>query len=461
MAHLDRLQDPQALAIVTGQQVGLFGGPLYTLYKALAVCRMAADLSVAWNRPVAPVFYLVSEDHDLNEIKWAGYLDRSHQCNKLVFEPRKAGARMPAAQVALDDGILTAQKHLAEELPFGAFQTEIFAALARDYRPGETLATAFARWSLRLLGAYGLIILEASDDRLKQLMAPIFRRELEENLSIPAMLETNQRLAAAGYHAQLTVQPQRPHLFRLEEGRHSIERAGDGFINLHNQTRFSLQELLGQPERLSPKAALRPLVQDWLLPTLAYVGGPGEIAYWAQLKGVYEAFGRPMPIVMPRPGMTLLEQRAEKWLQKYDLDAEAYITDRETVEDRLRLSVMPAELTEAMAAVRTPIARHWPALQTAIEQVDATLAAPAEKTGAGITHALEQLEGKVLRAVEQKEQSRSAHLAALQQSIWPGGQLQERQLNVVPFLCKYGWPLIERLYDEIAWQEPQHHILTL
>jgi len=461
LAQLDRLADPQALAIVTGQQVGLFGGPLYTLYKALAVCKMAAELSADWNRPIVPVFYLVSEDHDIDEIRWAGYLDRNHAFQKVNYEPRTTVDRLPAAQVHLDDNILLLQQLLAEQLPFGEFQAEIMAALAEDYRPGETMATAFARWSLRLLRGQGIIILDASDDRLKQLMLPILRRELEENLSIPAMMVTNQQLSDAGYHAQLAMQPQRPHIFWLEQGRHSLERDGDGFRNLHNNIKLSLTDLLSHPERLSPKAALRPLAQDYLLPTLAYIGGPGEIAYWAQLKGVYAAFGRPMPAVMPRPGMTLLDARAEKWLQKYEITADAYLAEREIVEEKMRQAGMPAKLAAALATVRTPIEQRWQDVQTAIQQLDPTLSAPCEKTGTGILHAIEQLQAKVLRAVEQKEKSRADHLHALQESIWPGGQLQERQLNIVPLLCKQGWGLVQRLYETISWREPAHQIMVL
>lgn len=462
MAHLEALARPEALVIVTGQQAGIFGGPLYTLYKALTTCRLAQYWSQRLARPVVPVFYVVSEDHDFAEVQGAGFLDAAHQLRITRYEPALLPERIPVGEVVLDATIAAPLAELVAAVPDGEFKSELVTLLAGCYQQGRPWAEAFARWYALLLHDYGMIFLDPADPGLKQLAAPIFARELEEQATVEAMLRVNARLTALGYHIQLPVLSQRPNLMLLRDGRHGLERQGQcRWRNLGNGESITLAELLAAPEQLSPKAGLRPLVEDWWLPTLAYVGGPGEIAYWAQLHESYRALSLPMPFVVPRAGFTLVEPRIRRILEKFAVRAETLVTAPEETLAALRESLVPAELGAEFTGMRQQIQERWPLLEQAIAGLDPTLMAPLEKTRQQMLHAFAQLEGKVVRAAEQRQATAQQQLAALGQALLPGGVLQERQLNVAPLLFRHGRPLLEQLYDSIDAAAPAHQVLNL
>jgi bacillithiol biosynthesis cysteine-adding enzyme BshC len=460
-ASLDALASDDALVIVTGQQAGLFGGPLYTLYKALTTCKLARYWSGRLKKPVVPVFYLVSEDHDFAEVQGAGYLDTHHQYKKAVYAPSGLRERMPVGEILLDPGIDATMRELTEEIPDGDYKSGIVEMLAAGYSSGFSFAEAFSRWYARLLKERGMIFLDPSDPELKRLAAPLFRQELEQKITVQRMQEVNGRLQEAGYHLQLPVHPLRPALFLLRDGRHALEETTGGYRNLHTGEVLNLPELVALPEQLSPKAALRPLFQDYLLPTLAYVGGPGEIAYWGQLGGIYESFGLPMPLVIPRAGFTLVEGKSRRTLERFDIDVARLLQQPGEALARLREGLLPAHLSAGFARQKQSVVKSWPDLEGQIIALDPTLQTPAEKTLQQILHALTQLEQKVERAAELRQATVHAQLGALLEALLPGGVLQERQLNAVPFLCRHGLELIELLYQTIDETEPGHVVLAV
>jgi bacillithiol synthase len=461
MASLEALASSDALAIVTGQQAGLFGGPLYTLYKALTTCKLARYWSGRLRRPVVPVFYVVSEDHDFAEVQSAGYLDGAHQYKKATYAPAVLGERMPVGQIMLEESITALLDELGGCVADGEFKTQVMASLADCYSSGRYFAEAFIRWYAKLLSEYGMIFLDPGDPGLKRLAAPLFARELEHNITVERMQTTNAQLQAAGYHVQLPVHPARPNLLLLRDGRHSLERDRGGWRNLHSGEVLSLGELLESPEQLSPKAALRPIFEDFLLPTLAYVGGPGEISYWAQLKGCYEGFGLPMPLVVPRAGFTLVESKSKRVLEKFEIDVLRLLQQPEETLGAIREKLVPADLAGEFAGLKLELTRRWPDMQQRIARLDATLQAPAEKTLQQMVHAIGQLEQKVVRAAELQESTVRTQLQVLVQALLPGGALQERQLNSVPFLCRHSLALIETLYEKIDESNPGHQAITI
>jgi len=461
MAALAALASPDALAIVTGQQAGLFGGPLYTLYKALTTCKLARYWSGRLGKPVVPVFYVVSEDHDFIEVQGAGYLEGGQHYKKAIYSPAGLGERAPVGSVTLDIGIEAVLQELAASVTDSGFKAEIIALLASCYREGAGFASAFTGWYARLLGELGMVFLDPADPELKRLAAPLFRGELEEQVTVERMEIVNEELQASGYHIQLPVHPLRPGLFLLRDGRHSLERAEGGYRNLHTGEILTIDELLAAPEQLSPKAALRPLFEDYLLPTLAYVGGPGEIAYWAQLKGVYAGFGLPMPLVVPRAGFTLVEGRSRRTLERFGIDALEMVRQPEAILAALREKLVPADLAGEFGELEELIEQRWSVLLGRITALDQTLQIPAEKSLQQLLHTLRQLEQKVVRAAESRESSGHTQIAALTAAILPGGILQERQLNAVPFLCRHGRGLIDQLYRTIDEANPGHCILEI
>jgi bacillithiol synthase len=457
MAQIKNLQSTDSLVVATGQQVGLCTGPAYTIYKALTCCRLAKELERLLNKPVIPVFYLVTEDHDFEEVRWLGVLNVDHSYEKLYYTPTHLPDRTPMAQVILEPAI---EQTLSQLAPHFDPTNDYWQQLVKCYHEGKSFSRAFAELFLYILRDYGVVVLDPSDARFKQLALQIISTELNTAPSISAMLKTNTQLAQQGFHSQLAVHPQRPHLFILENGRHSLEKQGNGWANMHSGAVFSPQELLAQVHNLSPKAAIRPLVQDWLLPTIAYVGGPGEVSYLAQLKGVYEAHHLPMPIVVPRAGFTLMEPRLARYLDKLGLTARDFISEQSVALAEVQRRLVPAQITDHLQQIRQCLASHWPDLAAAITALDPTLQTPVQKTENQIISGLEQLEAKVLRSMKQKESVITDQVQAIQNCFLPANELQERKLNLLPFLAKYPG-LINTLYEAIQPMHPAHHVISL
>ncbi len=459
--HLEQLADPECLAVVTGQQVGLLTGPLYTIYKALTTCRLAESLARELQRPVVPIFYLATEDHDFDEVRWLGWRNQKYGFEKKIYTPELMPRRTPMSDVVMDATITDLLQQLNDESEASPYKAQYLNLAGECYRPSVTLAAAFARFFATLLADWGVILLDAADPQLKELAQPIFQQELTEWTSVSAMLQTNRELADKGYHSQLAVHPQRPHLFTLTQGRHSLEQTDAGLRDMHSGALFTAEELAHEPARLSPKAALRPIVQDWLLPTIAYVAGPGEIAYWAQLKRVYAGFHLPMPIVVPRASMTLVEAKIRRHLEKFSVSVDEVLTQTTACRQKVEQHLLPHQLTETLSEVQQLMEQKWPQLLRAVSSLDPTLVSPAQKTADQISSAVEQLQAKLFRALQQKESATAEAWRVILASLMPANEMQERQLNVLPFLIKYGPALLTTLYEQIDLQRNDHHVVNI
>jgi len=459
--HLSQLARPESLAVVTGQQAGLFGGPLYTLYKALTTCRMARHLTEFLGRPVVPVFYLVSEDHDFEEIRWAGFIDQQNEYRKVLYQPSTSFARIPVVDILLDSSIDAVLEAFDQGTPASEFKQDFLANLRLDYRPGNSIVRSFASWFMRLLKEWGMIFFDPSDGRAKELALPILKQELLDDLSVRAIFAANKSLAAAGYAPQLAIHAERPHVFILDNGRHSLQRHRGDFINMGDRSSWTAEALLSQPQILSPKAALRPVFEDFLFPTIAYVAGPGEIAYWAQLKKMYEAFTVPMPVVVPRAAFTLIEPRVQKNLDRFGLTVQEVLTRGGSIWEERRRSERPQEISRALASLQSVMDREWLALKNIALGIDPTLQSPAEKTEQNLKNSLTQFENRIHVALEQKQSQTSGQYKSIEQAILPGGHLQERQMNLIPFLFKYGPDFIRFIAETIDVNRLEHQVLSL
>ncbi|RPI05965.1 MAG: bacillithiol biosynthesis cysteine-adding enzyme BshC, partial [Zetaproteobacteria bacterium] len=322
--RIDDLCAPGGLAVCTGQQTGLFGGPLFTLYKALTAVALASRLEGAVRRPVVPVFWMASEDHDVAEADHVYLADRGGNPIQVRHAAWASPDGFMPANLRLGPAIDDTLKRLRDALPATEFADALHEALTRAYAPDRSLSEAFARWMTHLLGDTGLVLVDAADPGLKRLAAGVFRRELEEApRTSAAILDVSRSLRSAGYPAQIEARPDGVNCFLLQDGRRALARDSAGFAlrdtgeivpaaTLHRIARET-------PERFSPNVALRPVVQDTLFPTLAYVAGPGELAYFAQLRPVYDLFGVPMPAVVPRATLSLVDPRSARLLERFRL----------------------------------------------------------------------------------------------------------------------------------------------
>jgi bacillithiol biosynthesis cysteine-adding enzyme BshC len=437
-----------ATAIVTGQQAGLFGGPLFVLWKALATVRVAALLEKQRGCPVVPVFWVASDDHDFAEIRSTSVIDAAGTIRTLRYAPRQEPVGRPAWTIALDDTIGTLVEELGQTLPPALGKDETLALVAECYRPEATLSEAFAGLVSRLLPE--LVVLDPADAALKRLMAPVLARELREGSPTSRLaLDAGRALLAAGYHQQVPVRSGFLNLFAVVEGQRRALAFSSGVVEVRGtRERWPLEEALARldedPAAWSPGALLRPLAQDALLPTAAYVGGPAEIAYHAQITPSYAHFGIPRPALLPRPSLTLVEPAQARALDAERLSLGDLVHDPEALVSRWAREAYP-DVEAAFARTREAIEREMRAVENALGTHDPTLRAAAAAARGRALFPVDGLHEKALRALKKRDQGRADRLRRTRDALLPGGSLQERGLGLVGAVSRHGLALAAEL----------------
>ena len=451
-----------ALVVVSGQQSGLFGGPLYTLYKALSAVAHAERASEWLGTPVVPIFWVAGDDHDFEEVRHAYALDSDHQLVELslALDPSD---RRPVGSRTLGEDVLTAIDQLRQTLPDSEFRDEVLTSLAEDYAVGTGMSEAFARWIARLSRGTGLIIANPTDPELKSLAAPLFESELaQRGRTNDIVADTSSRLRNEGYHTQVTVTPDRLNLFYADPDRLPIAAGPEGYVLLNDQ-RSPLDEtaLESHPERFSPNVLLRPLYQDSLFPTLAYVAGPSELAYFAQIGGLYEHFDIAMPLVVPRASMSFVEPAQRRFIEKHRVDLSALnVNDESLLNELVRQSSLES-FDGTWAQVRRCIEESMTRLEEKVGGIDSTLSATARKTKGRLLHELKELEKKTLRAAKKNDTTLKRQFEATRNCLFPGFVPQERKLSAFSFLNRYGWHFCRMVRDNIDLDVTAHRVVYL
>jgi len=458
------LADPDAVAVVTGQQAGLFGGPLFVLHKALATLAIARRLAEHSGRPVVPVFWVASEDHDFAEVRTVCVLDRDGAIRHLRYAPHEEPVGRPAFQIVLDDTISRLVDELGQALPASPSHEEVLGMVAECYRPGQTLSGAFARLLARVLP--DLVVLDPSDPALKAVAAPVLAREVRESSPSSRLArETGRDLLEAGYHQQVPVREGFLNLFVLEgRERHAVGLIGDGIEVRGIGTRMTIPDTLRDIEtaleRWSPNALLRPLTQDTLLPTAAYVGGPAEIAYHAQIGSVYAHFGVPRPALVPRPSVTLVEPAQARALEAEGLTLPDLAEDPEAIVARWAREAYP-EVEAAFAHTRQSIEREMGEVEERLAAVDPTLRGAAASARGRTLHQVEGLHEKAMRALKKRDQGRVSRLRRTRDALFPGGSFQERGLGFLGTLTRHGPALVDELLERVDPFARGHQVVRL
>lgn len=464
VAAAARLRDPRTVAIVTGQQAGLFGGPLFTLLKALTAIGLAERTAAEHGIPTVAVFWIDAEDHDWNEVKACGVLDAELNLVRMALGDPPGAGEGPVARVQLDDSVNTAVESLAATLPGTEFTPALLEALRRAYAPGAGMAEAFGRWLDSLLGPSGLVIFDAADPAAKPLVSALFVREIEHAGDTSRLAAaTGAQLTARGYHAQVTPQDGHAALFHLGGTRASI-RVEDGRLLVGDAT--STTEEMGQrartnPAEFSPNVLLRPLVQDTLFPTVCYVAGPNELAYLAQLRGIYGAFGVPMPLMHLRASATILDSNAQRFLARHELSLESLRAQDEGALNHLLEAQIPPEVETSLEETARTVAERMDTLARAVSALDATLDAATRSTLGRMQDDLRKLHGKIIQAVKRKDDTLRRQFTHARAQAFPGGHPQERDVGFVYFLNKYGSGFIDRLREELPLDQGLHWVITI
>ncbi len=458
LSAIERLRQG-AVAVVTGQQIGLFGGPTYTLYKALTAAKVAVELT---NRGISavPIFWLATEDHDFQEIRSVTIPSAPGELVSLAATS-SAPPDAPVGARPLESDITSAIQALRATLG----DAEAVEWVAECYRPGATWGDAFARLLARAFSRFGLIVVDPADAELHQLAVPVFERVVaESDVLNAALLARGKELDRAGYHEQVKVTAATSLLFMLRGGaRLPVRRNGSGFVA--GDEKLPADELrrrvVAEPQAFSANALLRPALQDYLLPTAAYVGGPAEVAYFAQAGVIYERLlGRITP-VLPRLSVTLVEPRAARLLDRYRLALPDLFHGAEAARVTLSSRNLPAELETSFGGAAAAIGEHFRALQQQLQQLDPTLVRAAERAGGKMNHQLERLRARAARAQLRREAELARHADRLSTALYPHKGLQERTVGSIYWLARYGSDLLASLAEQLPLTCPDHQIVRL
>jgi bacillithiol synthase len=436
-----------AVAIVTGQQTGLFSGPAYTFYKAISAIRIAEE-ATSHGTDAVPIFWLATEDHDLAEVHHSDWNTREGPAHyELPARPEDAGRRV--GEILLGDEIESIVLAATQTLE-GPFADETTRALRESYTRGETYGSAFGKLMARLFAGRGIIFIDPLDVRLHHLAAPIYLRALDEADSLgDALLARSNELESAGFHAQVKVTRETTLLFYNLDGRREPLRrrngnfAAGGAELSREQLRSALQD---RPDAFTPSALLRPIVQDSLLPTAAYVGGPAEIAYLAQSSLIYKQFIGRMPAIIPRASFTLIEPPIARFLEQYQLEFRDILAGPQHLRAKMEQKFMPGDLAARFDADESALRDLLAQYDNPLKSLDPTLVDALRASEQKMLHQFTQLKAKVARAINFRSGVLDRHQRILLDALHPAGNLQERTLSALPFLASHG----PRLLDELA-----------
>jgi bacillithiol synthase len=454
--------------VVTGQQLGLFGGPLFTPFKAATAVARARQATAA-GHPHAAIFWLASEDHDFAEINHISF-PAGRELRKLIYPADPESAR-PVGRIVLDERITPLVEQAWELLG----PSDAMSALAAAYKPGNTFAQAFRAFYSRVFAAQGLLLLDASVREFHRMGAPVLQAALERADELhDALLERNRELEAAGYHAQVAVGDQSSLLFLIDAQtgeRLALKRIApnaqepDGLWHAGRQS-YSTTDLVGilgvEPERISPSALLRPVFQDFLLTTSVTIGGPAEIAYFAQSAVLFERIlGRLTP-VEPRLSATLIEPSIGELLRKHELTVERVFSETPaTVAQLLAARSMPVEGKRILAAAGNALDAELTPLVEWMSSLDAGLGKSAETGASKMRYQMNRLRTLAANFQLQREASLGRHADAISQALYPGGVLQEREHGAAFYFARYGFELAEELSAQAVHSCPGHTLVWL
>jgi len=460
--NLERLA-AGAAAVVTGQQVGLFSGPAYTFYKALSAIRVAEEATRRGTEAV-PVFWLATEDHDIAEVNHTYWNTRNGVAR---YELPADGSGRRVGEIVLGDAIESLVSAAVQTLE-GPFAEQVAAALHESYKPGDTYGSAFGKLVARLFAGRGLILLDQIDPRFHRLNAGLFENAVRRSPEIrDALLARSKELEHAGFHPQVKVTHETTLLFwSISDRREPVRSKNGGFIvgDAEFSERDLLAEIERQPGAFSPSALLRPVIQDSLLPTAAYIGGPAEVAYLAQSQVIYRALGVNMPAILPRASFTIVEPPIARFLAQYDLDLRDLLAGPQHLRAKMEQKSLPAALSTKFEETEASMRALLKAYEEPLTSLDSTLIEALRASERKILHQIEQLKGKVARAENFRSGVLDRHERILLDSLHPEGGLQERTHCALPLIASLGPGFLDELLSQSSRSDGnscanQHQIL--
>lgn len=451
----ERLRHPDVMVVTTGQQPGLFTGPLYTLYKALSASAVALELEQRWNRPVVPVFWTAGDDHDYAEARWASWLDAGGELVQVTLPDRAPDAPMtPMSRLPLPPEIGGLIEQLAGTTPPSPQREATLDWLRRHYREGQTLGRAYAGALAEILAPLGIACFDSTHPAAKAAMVPLLVQALDRAAELDRALADHAGTLKQSGRPILVPVGEGATLVFLEDGagRDRLVLDGGSFVTRRSGTRATLAQLeslaAGTPERFSPNVLLRPVTESALLPTVAYVAGPGELGYLAQCAPLYQKLGVPAQTPVPRWSGILVEPRVDRVLDKFGATLEELLQPDQALEARVVRSQLPAELVAAGERLRRLLEQEYGTMLSAAVAIDPTLERPVSATRQGALTGLLDIEKKIQNHLRKREATELAQIARARQAVVPGGKPQERVLTGAGWLARQGPDLLGQIRAE-------------
>jgi bacillithiol synthase len=474
LKHLQTLRESDCIAVVSGQQAGLFGGPLYTVYKALSAIKLAECLSLRGVKTV-PVFWIATEDHDFAEVATAEFINRDCGLGQVTVSADIHAEGSPVGLAVLDDSIDQTISDLLNTLPQNEFSEQVTTIVRDTYRPKKGFGDAFASILMKLTQDRGLILLDPLDAELKRLAAPVYSQAAQRAPAIAkAIVDRSRELVEAGYHAQVTPSEDAFPLFLHDEtgARHALTRSANGKYwqkpdrqGGRSSKEYSVEELADlaqrEPERFSPNVTLRAVVQDYLLPTIAYYGGAAEIAYFAQTGEVYRILDRPVTPILPRASLTFVEKHTWRSFERYGLGLADFFAGSDHVIARVVQQYLGKETAQTFEHTTATFNQELDTLQEQLRRVDPTLADALDKGRRKINYQIDGLRTRFNRSQVARDEAVHRQLQHAFDLLYPGKSLQERHINVTSFIARHGLYFIDWIFDAIELESNDHQVVYL
>ncbi len=455
LENIQLLNSSDTFAVVTGQQLGFLSGPLYTIIKALNTIQLSENLNQKFpGFRFVPVFWLEADDHDFEEINNINFISKENIVKNIKYFEKGTEQEKylkPTGNIVLDEFIDNFISEFESSVNITDFSSAVFDGIKNSYKPGIDIKTAFARFLNSLINDKGIVFIDPNDIKFKKLLKPVFEKELK---TFPLVCETVINTTVdleEKYSAQ--VKPKAINLFYIHEGnRYLLEpRDNEIFALKNSRQKFSHEELFGllesNPERFSWNVVTRPVCQDYLLPTIAYIGGPSEIAYFGQLKEVYKYFGISMPVIFPRTSVTIIESRVKNFLEKYNLNF-GELFDSGSLTKKLIKNLSDTDTEELFENMKEELTAVFYTYEKELNKIDSNQTAAFSKRNQQFMESLNVAKEKFLSFQTKQNEVVSNQLQKVLINVFPGETLQERVLNINYFLNKYGIELIEKIFSD-------------
>ena len=461
------LSDNNTLAVVTGQQLGILGGPMYTLYKIITAIKLSNYLSQRYDDfNFVPVFWLEADDHDFNEVRSISVINDSNEIKVISYgeEVSEDESKSSVGEIIFNDSLNNFFAELESSSRSTEFTAQLFSEIKSIYSPGKAFKQAFKELIFSFFDRYGLVIFDPQDKEIKNLLKPVFKKEIsdfrihtEKLVNISAQLEES-------YHAQVKVRPVNL-FYKDSDGRYLIEPGENEFGLKRKRKKFSYEELIDtiekEPENFSPNVLLRPICQDYILPTAFYVGGPSEIAYFAQVMPLYDFFGIEAPVIYPRSSATIIEKNISSLLERYELKTDKVFKSGSGIKQQIINSLTSNSIDDIFNNATNQIDAAFDSLKEKLFEFDKTVSDSSSKYKQKINQYLAEYKSKATEAQKRKHETTLRQIDKILNTIYPNANLQEREINFIYFLNKYGKEFLDKVFDETMINKFEHQIIEL